>query len=219
MSVAPDTGDRTYHHGDLKAALLAAARDIVQEEGADAFTLREAARRAGVSHGAPAHHFGDKTGLLTQLAAQVMSERVDIVEAAKVAAGPDPMDQLKACGLAHINFLISQPQLEGLCWRDNLINRSDPALQDALHRMTAGLIETMSAVTGKALFPDKEANPSTLLAISVVHGFAQMVNERVILRDVPEAERRDRAMAMADEMLELVGNAFGSLNRPGAPRV
>jgi len=74
-------------------------------------------------------------------------------------------------------------------------------------------------VTGKALFPDKEANPSTLLAISVVHGFAQMVNERVILRDVPEAERRDRAMAMADEMLELVGNAFGSLNRPGAPRV
>lgn len=217
MSLAPDIVDRTYHHGDLKAALLAAARSIVEEEGPDAFTLREAARRAGVSHGAPAHHFGDKTGLLTQLAAQVLSERVDIVEAAKVAAGPDPMDQLKACGLAHINFLISQPHLEALCWRENLINRIDPALQDALRRMTAGLIETMSAVTGKDLAPDKEANPSTLLAIAVVHGFAQMVNERIILRDVPEAERPARAMAMADEMLELVGLAFGRLHPESRP--
>ncbi len=201
--------DRTYHHGDLKVALLAAARSIVEEQGADVFTLREAARRAGVSHGAPAHHFGDKTGLLTQLAAQVMNERVDLVEAAKVAAGVEPMDQLKACGLAHINFLISHPHLEGLCWRANLINRSDPALLDALRRMTAGLIETMSAVTGKALDPDKEANPSTLLAIAVVHGFAQMVNERIILSDVPEHERPLRALAMANEMLDLVGTAFG----------
>jgi AcrR family transcriptional regulator len=204
-----DTADRTYHHGDLKAALLSAARSIVEEQGADAFTLREAARRAGVSHGAPAHHFGDKTGLLTKLAAQVMSERVERVEAAKFAAGTNPMDQLKACGMAHIEFLISHPHLEGLCWRDNLINRSDPALQAALQRMTAGLIETMSAVTGIALVPDKEANASTLLAISVVHGFAQMVNERIILSDVPDHERPARALAMADDMLDLVGTAFG----------
>lgn len=202
--------DRAYHHGDLRAALLAAARSIVEEVGADTFTLREAARRAGVSHGAPAHHFGDKTGLLTQLAAEIMLERVEQVEAAKRAAGDDPMDQLKACGMAHIDFLISHPNLENLCWRDQLIDRADPALQGALNRMTAGLIETMSAATGKALDPDKEANPSTLLAISVVHGFAQMVNERVILMDVPEPERRARALAMASDMLDLVGQAFGN---------
>lgn len=208
--------DRSYHHGDLKAALLLAARGLVEELGADAFTLREAARRAGVSHSAPAHHFGDKTGLLTQLAAQVLSDRVEQVEAAKRAAGPNPLDQLKACGIAHIEFLISHPNLEGLCWRDNLINRADPALQEVLQRMTAGLIETMSAVMGKALVPDKEANPSTLLAISVVHGFAQMVNERIILQNVPEDERRPRALAMADEMLDLVSTAFGSVGRSGS---
>lgn len=202
--------DRTYHHGDLRAALLAAARSIVEEQGADAFTLREAARRAGVSHGAPAHHFGDKTGLLTELAAQILHERVEEVEIAKLAAGPDPLDQLKACGMAHIDFLISHPNLEGLCWRDNLIDRSNPALQEILQRMTASLVETMSAVTGRALAPDKEANPSTLLAISVVHGFAQLVNERIILTDTPVHERRPRALAMADEMLDLVGTAFGA---------
>ncbi len=207
MQPAPD---KTYHHGDLRAALLAAARAMVEEQGADAFTLREAARRAGVSHGAPAHHFGDKTGLLTALAAEVMRERVEQVESAKRTAGPDPLDQIKACGMAHIDFLISHPNLEGLCWRDNLIDRADPALQEVLKHMTDGLIETMSAVTGKALVPDKESNPSTLLAISIVHGFAQMVNERVILQNVPERERRPRALAMADEMLDLVGTAFGA---------
>ncbi len=207
MQPAPD---KTYHHGDLRAALLAAARAMVEEQGADAFTLREAARRAGVSHGAPAHHFGDKTGLLTALAAEVMRERVEQVEAAKRNAGPDPLDQIKACGMAHIDFLISHPNLEGLCWRDNLIDRADPALQEVLKHMTDELIETMSAVTGKALVPDKESNPSTLLAISIVHGFAQMVNERVILQNVPERERRPRALAMADEMLDLVGTAFGA---------
>lgn len=212
-----DMTDRAYHHGDLKAALLTAARSIVEEQGADAFTLREAARRAGVSHGAPAHHFGDKTGLLTLLAAQVMNERIDQVAVAKLAAGPDPMDQLKACGMAHIEFLITHPHLESLCWRDNSIDRTDPALVDALQRMAAELIETMSAVTGKALIPDKEANPSTLLAISVVHGFAQMVNERIILRDVPEHERRVQALAMASEMLDLVGRAFGAERQPDSP--
>ena len=201
--------ERTYHHGDLRAALLSAARAIVEEQGAEAFTLREAARRAGVSHGAPAHHFGDKTGLLTALAVQTLRERVEQADSARLAAGPDPLHQLKACGMAHIDFLISHPRLEGLYWRNNLVNRADPALQEVLQRMTADLIESMSAATGKALAPDKEANPSTLLAISVVHGFAQIVTERVILENVPERERRTRALAMADEMLDLVGTAFG----------
>jgi AcrR family transcriptional regulator len=214
MNDMNETAERTYHHGDLRAALLAAARNIVEEQGADAFTLREAARRAGVSHGAPAHHFGDKTGLLTELAAQVMRERVEQGEAARLAAGADPMDQLKASGMAHIAFLMSHPNLDGLCWRDHLINRSDPALQEALQRMTVGLIETMSAATGMALVPDNEANPSTLLAIAVVHGFAQMVNDRMILSDVPDHERPARALAMADEMLDLVGAAFGRAGHP-----
>ncbi len=201
--------ERNYHHGDLRAALLIAARSIVEEQGAEAFTLREAARRAGVSHGAPAHHFGDKTGLLTALAAQVVLERVEQVEAAKLAAGSNPRDQLKACGMAHIDFLISHPHLEGLCRRDNLVNRSDPALQDLLQRMTANLIETMSAFTGRALVPDKEENPSTLLAISVVEGFGKLVNESFILQNIPEHKRRAVALAKADEMLELVSFAFG----------
>ena len=57
-----------YHHGDLHAALLEAAGQILEERGPEGLTLRAAAQRIGVSHGAPAHHFGDKRGLLTALA-------------------------------------------------------------------------------------------------------------------------------------------------------
>ena len=120
----------------------------------------------------------------------------------------------RPAALAHIDFLISHPRLEGLCWRDNLVNRADPALQEVLQRMTAGLIETMSAATGKTLVPDKEANPSTLLAVSVVHGFATLVNERMILQHAADSDRRAQALSMADEMLELLSTAFGAAAKP-----
>ena len=64
------TDIRAYHHGDLRRALLAAALEAVGEVGPAALSLRDLARRAGVSHAAPAHHFGDKAGLLTALAAR-----------------------------------------------------------------------------------------------------------------------------------------------------
>lgn len=60
----------TYHHGDLKAAILGQAAVLVAERGADGISLRELARAAGVSHAAPAHHFTDRRGLFTALAAE-----------------------------------------------------------------------------------------------------------------------------------------------------
>ncbi|PRC49917.1 TetR family transcriptional regulator, partial [Mycobacterium sp. ITM-2017-0098] len=59
----------SYHHGDLKAVILAQAAALVAERGADGVSLRELARAAGVSHAAPAHHFTDRRGLFTALAA------------------------------------------------------------------------------------------------------------------------------------------------------
>ncbi|HEV7962299.1 MAG TPA: helix-turn-helix domain-containing protein, partial [Actinoplanes sp.] len=61
---------QTYHHGDLRRALLDAAAEVIEEQGPAALSLRDLARRAGVSHAAPTHHFGDKAGLLTALATE-----------------------------------------------------------------------------------------------------------------------------------------------------
>lgn len=197
-----------YHHGDLKEALVKATRQIIETEGVDQFTMRESARRAGVSHGAPAHHFGDKTGLLTQVAIEALTERMALADAYAEAAGDDPMEQLKACGLAHVEFMIRHPNLNEMCWRAEITDRNDPQLQQVMHRMSSTLIERMSTVTGELLSPEKEKNPTTLLALVVVHGFAGLVNERVILADVPEHERLQRALELAQTMFSLLDGAF-----------
>ena len=63
------SGETPYHHGDLHDALLAAAERVLERDGLPGLTLRAVAREAGVSHAAPTHHFGDLTGLLSELAA------------------------------------------------------------------------------------------------------------------------------------------------------
>lgn len=197
-----------YHHGDLKDALVEATRRIIEDEGIEQFTLRESARRAGVSHGAPAHHFGDKTGLLTEVAVQSLEERIALSEAYMAQASDDPMDRLRACGMAHIEYAITHPRLTELCWRGEMVDRDAPALHAVMQRMSDNLINSMSAVTGQAMKPEKEANPQTLLALTVVHGFAGLVNERVILKDVPDAERPARALELAEQMMKLLETAF-----------
>jgi AcrR family transcriptional regulator len=79
-----------YHHGDLPNALRAAAVDVIAESGIGGFSLREVARRAGVSHNAPAHHFGDMTGLLTSLAVEGFVHLRDDTSAAIAASTTPP---------------------------------------------------------------------------------------------------------------------------------
>ena len=84
----PRKAGSSYHHGDLRHAMLVAAGALIEEEGVDGLSLRECARRAGVSHGAPAHHFGDVRGLLTALAAQSFEMLVTYMDRYEAAAAP-----------------------------------------------------------------------------------------------------------------------------------
>src|SRR5271155_3479730 len=95
---------RPYHHGDLKVALLAAAERILEQDGIQGLTLRAIARKAGVSHAAPNNHFGDLTGLLSELAALGYRRFGAAVEAATVAAGSDPASRMKSMGTAYVSF-------------------------------------------------------------------------------------------------------------------
>src|ERR1700742_4950380 len=85
---------RAYHHGDLKDQLVAAAEAIILERGVEGFTLREAARRAGVSPAAPAHHFKDAKGLLAEVALRGFKDFGDALDAADKRGGADPQARL-----------------------------------------------------------------------------------------------------------------------------
>src|SRR5476649_2329679 len=103
------SGKRAYHHGDLKDQLVAAAEAIILERGVDGFTLREAARRAGVSPAAPAHHFKDARGLLSEVALLGFQAFGDALLAADKRGGNDPQKRLYEQGLAYVTFALKNP--------------------------------------------------------------------------------------------------------------
>ena len=83
----------SYHHGDLREALLVAAEEILDEEGVQSLTLRACTRRAGVSHAAPKHHFADVAELLSEVAARSFDRLNQILKTARDEAGTDPAER------------------------------------------------------------------------------------------------------------------------------
>src|SRR3989344_1685164 len=117
---------KPYHHGDLRAALLAAAEAIVNRDGVAGLTLRGVAREVGASHAAPKNHFDDLTGLLSELAAIGFTRFADRMQAA-AAAQTAPADKLNAIGRAYVEFALAEPGLFQLMFRGERLGKTRPA--------------------------------------------------------------------------------------------
>ncbi|KOU26398.1 TetR family transcriptional regulator [Streptomyces sp. WM6372] len=161
------TSQRTYHHGDLRHAVLTAALDVIAAEGPGALSLRDLARRAGVSHAAPAHHFKDRTGLLTAIAA----EGYDFLAEA-LADAPD----LRERGVRYVRFATTHPAHFQVMFQPELLRGDDPDLTAA--RQRAGEQLRM----GVAQLPDAGRGDDTRLtgiaAWTLAHGFATLLLSR-----------------------------------------
>jgi AcrR family transcriptional regulator len=151
-----------YHHGDLRRTIIAAAVEAIGESGLDGWSLRELARRAGVSHAAPAHHFGDKAGVLTAIAADGFGLLADALEAAE----PDFL----AAGLAYVNFAVTHPVHFGVMFQPGVYRADDDAVRRAETR--AGDVLRMGARAVTA--PESDPEHTTLAAWSIAHGFASL---------------------------------------------
>jgi AcrR family transcriptional regulator len=167
---------QAYHHGDLRQQLLAAAEEIIQERGVDGFTLREAARRVGVSPAAPAHHFKDAKGLLTEVALLGFREFGDALEAADVAGGADPAQRLRQQASAYVSFALEHPARFQLMFRDDKHDTANEEFMRVAKRAYAVLEGAIRAATG--IPADHELTPHAyglLLAVwSMVHGFSHL---------------------------------------------
>jgi len=100
----------TYHHGDLRRALLDEALVLIGEKGVEHLSLREVAARVGVSHAAPYHHFADKTALIFALGQEGMQRLDDRMAAAERAAGDDAAARLLGIGTAYVLFAVENPE-------------------------------------------------------------------------------------------------------------
>ncbi|MFT8674431.1 MAG: TetR/AcrR family transcriptional regulator [Acetobacter sp.] len=166
-----------YHHGDLKMALIMASEALIREDGVEGFTLRKAARRAGVSPGAPSHHFDGTKGLLTAVAIRVFEQlytELSILPSCGVAAV-----DLRTQAEGYVTFAVRNAGLFRLICRVDLIDCKNPdfirASYDALKRY---------GNAAAAYFRQEPPDPSNHVfrpylasALAIAHGLAHMILE------------------------------------------
>lgn len=160
-----------HHHGALRRALLDAGAEALAEAGPEALSLRDLARRVGVSHSAAAPHFGGKRGLLTALAAEGAARLGEGLRAA-VTSGRAPRTRLVACGQAYLRFAEEHPGLFRLCFSRGLLESADPALSAARATAFAPLSEVMDELAPGLKPQAREARLA--LAWAAVHGLAML---------------------------------------------
>ena len=165
----------TYHHGDLRPALLAAAAHILRDGGTDALTLRALAEAVGVSRTAPYRHFKDKSALLVAVAAEGF-ERLRTTLRAVDAARTTGLDPFEALGVAYVRFALDNPAHYRLMYGREALSRGElPALQAAADTIFDEVVALIAArqATGDLRAGDPEA--LAYVAWSTVHGLASLL--------------------------------------------
>lgn len=197
----------SYHHGDLRRALLEAARELLEEAGAESVTLRATARRAGVSHAAPYHHFSDKAHLIEALAVDGFEAFADALRRAREATNGNPLERLRATGVAYVRFATEHPALFRLMNRPELRGRGRSASAEAGPVEVAArgayrvLEEGIRSAQEAGLMEPGDATPHALAAWSLVHGLAVLAIDGLIDGRPTAPADGERLALMATEVL------------------
>jgi len=194
-----------YHHGALRDALLEAAERVLERDGLAGLTLRAVAREAGVSHAAPTHHFGDLTGLVSELAA-IGFRRFNAAMVTAVAGELTPIEKALARARAYVAYAQANPGMYGLMFRTERLDYSRPSLHEAAEASFAGLAGAIAAsrqeqIVDGTLSLDQAA--AIARAWSLVHGFTTLLLDgrlTDILHRLPEGTS---AQALLEAMLKV----------------
>lgn len=198
-----------YHHGELPTALRKAAVGLIAEDGPAGFSLREVARRAGVSHAAPAHHFGDRAGLLSSVA----TEGFAVLGAAMAGAAEveGARERLTALGKAYVTTALANPGHYKVMIGHEFTNADDLDLQEAGLTAYGFLLETVEALRDQ-LNPDLDVESTATILWAGVHGLVELATDAT----THIAEVRDASNYPIDELVERYTNLIvdGILTRP-----
>jgi len=165
-----------YHHGDLRRVLLEAAEAELVESGVEGFSLRKVAKRAGVSHAAPAHHFKDANGLLTGLAEIGYLRFVAFQEAREAVAIDEPREKLIALGMGYVDFGVQHKALFRLMFSSERPSFDNAALSDAANAAFTKLADAVANVRGVHPFQDEDAMHHAVSLWSMAHGLADLIS-------------------------------------------
>ena len=200
-SAAPAQSAARYHHGDLRRALIDTALAMVTEEGAWNFTLRELARRAGVSHAAPYNHFEDKSALLAEVAALGFESLRQTLETAARARRRSSRQALAGIAAAYVRFGVRHPAHYRLMFGAELAEKAGyPTLQAASDAAFAVLTGVLERGQASGQIRRGAVRHQALAAWSLVHGLTTLlIDQRVSFLGVStgDAERHARQAGMA----------------------
>jgi AcrR family transcriptional regulator len=202
--VAAASESAPYHHGALRDGLLEAAERVLERDGLAGLTLRAVAREAGVSHAAPTHHFGDLTGLVSELAAIGFRQ----FNAAMVAAGASataPPEQAMARARAYVAYAQAHPGMYGLMFRTERLDMKRPSLCEAANASFAGLAGAIGAsrheqISEQALSLGQAADIAR--AWSLVHGFTMLLLDGRLRKILDRLPKGTDAGMLLDAMLK-----------------
>ena len=169
-----------YHHGNLRQALLDAAALELEHKGIEALSLRQVAKRTGVSHAAPAKHFKTANDLLTALAAQSFRTHLATIEDAVAVQGPNPMDRLVAGGMAYVTYAAEHPNMFDLQFNSKRPDRNNHDLTQA-GSAAFGIVIALA----QGVLPQERATEAFDLATSLwvfLHGLACLSANGVLQR-------------------------------------
>ena len=198
--------EKPYHHGALRPALLRAVEELIAEKGIEGLSLRECARRAGASWSAPAHHFGDKTGMLTAFAAGGFTKLKERMEARREAAAGGA-ERAVAVGEGYLEFALRNPGHFRVMFRAELLNKDDEEYRTA----SRAAFQVLQDAIGEGGAPATSIDEATLherclLAWSAVHGFATLCLEGAIdTRRGSAKARLNASMELGGRLLRLLG--------------
>jgi AcrR family transcriptional regulator len=163
-----------YHHGDLRRTLIDASVAVITTDGLDALTLRTLAMKAGVSSGAPYHHFADRADLLAAIAQAGFELLGQAMVDARDAAAPDPSAQLAAMGQAYVTFALTHAGHFRVMFRGEAKAMQVEGLSATSQRTFDLLVEIIQACQRAGNAPTGDPQPLVLTAWSVVHGLATL---------------------------------------------
>ncbi len=172
------SGRRSYHHGNLREALVRAALDLIAEYGAVGFSFAEAARRAGVSAAAPYRHFRDRDALMVEIARRGFERLADDLDAAWNGEKSGPFNGLKAMGNAYLAFARREPAYYAAMFESGLAANEDAGLQRESERAFSALKQAAIAVS--QLLPAAKRAPPQMMSLhmwAMSHGTAALFGE------------------------------------------
>lgn len=159
---------KTYHHGDLREALIKAGRAILEKDGVEALTLRACARKAAVSHAAPQHHFASISDLLAEIAATGFEDFVRSLDKA-AAHAPSHVEKLKAMGLGYVAFARERPAVYQL-----MFGVAAPLSSERLQAAKIAAWDQLTKAVSAAAGPE-DAEEKAMQVWSTVHGFSMLM--------------------------------------------